>query len=149
MINVVRGFVGLFLLTSGTQAQVAQVVTVCGASKGISAIAERLEQPRLEEDGIAAGSATVMRTPTFGEYDIVINDAVNRFSLREDGAIVTVAPGATDRGFTIVAVYPLGTVETYSLRLDANGNGHLIWVALRTSNAGRRGSVFTAICRRS
>lgn len=137
---------GAIATAGGASAQSTTTITVCGASAGKSYQASG-PPAGWADDGIAAGRITFVRKRE--GYDVVITDAVTTFSAREDGASIVVAPGSSAEQLTLIAAYPLGTVETYQLAVDAAGNGKLIWSALKNGLAGVvKGSLFTAACRR-
>ncbi|WP_133768768.1 hypothetical protein [Enterovirga rhinocerotis] len=126
-------------------AQGAEVVTICEAPQGRSAILHG-QRYRWVDDGLSGGRITILRNAG-GEYDLTIRGLAGEFSARSDGASVTRVQGGTDTDFSLVATYPLQTVEVYQVELDAQGRGSLMWTTSKTIPA-RRASVFFAECRR-
>lgn len=99
------------------------------------------------EDGISNGSITVVQDKS-GQYDLIIKHSGGTLTARADGAVL--APIEKQPGrFTIIAVYPLGTVETYQFTLDRAGNGTLLLARMKNAVPPYRltiGSLLVSTC---
>jgi hypothetical protein len=139
--------IALLVLCGPTKAD-QQVVTVCGASKGMTVTPELGGSPTWSDDSIQGGTLTFTRVDSL-KYDIIIKDALTTFSAREDRASIQAEEGSDNGIITIVATYPIGTIEVYMLALDREGTGRLIWTSMKNRVVGTtKGSLFTATCQR-
>jgi hypothetical protein len=139
--------IALLVLCGPTKAD-QQVVTVCGASKGMTVTPELGGSPTWSDDSIQGGTLTFTRVDSL-KYDIIIKDALTTFSARDDRASIQAEEGSDNGIITIVATYPIGTIEVYMLALDREGTGRLIWTSMKNRVVGTtKGSLFTATCQR-
>jgi hypothetical protein len=122
------------------------IITQCGAQHGFAYTLEPKASGWIE-DGISGGYTLLIRNPG-GSWDILFKDAMRTTSATDDGA--TVLGRQTDpRHFTLLALYPTGTVETYGISGDTEGNTTLIHTSAR-NGVGAIGftsaSVFISKC---
>ncbi len=137
----------LLVLCGPTKAD-QQVVTVCGASKGMTVTPNLGGSPTWLDDDIQGETLTFTRTDNL-KYDIIFKDALTTFSARDTRALIQAEEGSDNGVITIVATYPIGTVEVYMLALDREGAGRLIWTSMKNRVVGiTKGSLFTATCER-
>lgn len=124
------------------------VVTVCSASKGMTVTPELGGQPAWLDDGVQDVTLTFIQLDGL-KYDILIEDPRSTFSARDVRASIQAEEGSDNGIVTIVAIYPVGTIEVYMLALDREGTGRLIWSSMKNRVLGTtKGSLFTASCTR-
>ena len=100
------------------------------------------------DDGIQGLTLTFIQLDGL-KYDVLIEDTRATFSARDVRALIQAEEGSDNGVITIVATYPVGTVEVYMLALDREGTGRLIWSSMKNRVVGTtKGSLFTAICQR-
>lgn len=139
--------IALLVLCGPTKAN-QQVVTVCGASKGMTVTPDLGGSPTWSDDSVQGGTLTFTRIENL-KYDIIFKDALTNFSARDNRASIQAEEGSDNGVITIVATYPIGTVEVYMLDLDREGAGRLIWTSMKNRVVGTtKGALFTATCER-
>lgn len=136
---------GAFLGGMGS-ARAATVMTVCEAPKGKSVA---VGGPSGWSDEGLPGATLTFTTDAVDGFDVATKSASTDTTAKKEGARIRRAFGNEDGAMTLVAEYPLGTVETYQLSLDGAGNGSLIMASLKNRVVGvTKGSLFEAACRR-
>ncbi len=124
----------------------AAVITVCEAPKGKSVA---VGGPSGWSDESLAGATLTFTNDAVDGFDVATKSAASDTTARKEGGRVRRAFGNEDGAMTLVADYPLGTVEVYQLSLDGAGNGNLIMAALKNRVVGvTKGSLLEATCRR-
>jgi hypothetical protein len=131
----------LFLLFQTTAAR-AEDITRCGASTGWGYYSGE----GFVQDQISQGGFLFTRT---GEiFDIIISDVAGTRSATADGSQIFSMGDPSFGEFQLIAVSPapIGTnIETFNVRVDAGGNGEVVWTSLR-SGLLRGGKVMVATC---
>ena len=123
------------------------ITIVCGESAGQTYWLQ--SKDGWTKDGFAGGNVLLSRDSK-GEWDVIYVTKLNKFSAKGDGAQVgllhSVDPLLSGSA-TIVAFYPLGTVEVFHLV----GNGRSVEMATSvakpmTATAPARSSLFVSKC---
>lgn len=138
-------FLAVVTVLAGPAAK-AEVVTVCDRPMGRTAVLEGSDVEWVD-DGLSKGRVSVLRDAA-GSYDVEIWNRGTSFTASQDGATI-LADAGPGSNVTLVARYPLRTVETYVLNLDSGGSGTLFWSSMKNQVAGvTRGAIFVAQCRK-
>ena len=77
-----------------------------------------------------------------GSYDILYSDQIGLHSVQQSGGDV-VARFVTEDTIVLVALYPLGSVETYLFSLK---NREVIWTDIKWGGIAQLGRVMRAPC---
>ena len=85
-----------------------------------------------------------------GGWDVIYATDHNKFTARQDGAKIDVVTNEGVFGSVVlVAIYPLGVVETFHLYRDEKGGSKLVITAAKPAiGAPARSSLFVSQCAR-
>ena len=129
-----------------------QVITSCGASKGYTYFFKGGVVPKDKsgwtEDAISKGNIILVLEGNGKELNIYYKDAQTTKSAKENGGELHLMYAEENLKTIIMLVhYPgNGVLEHYMFRLDANGNGSVVWGTDRATNRYAKASLFQASC---
>ena len=126
----------------------AATITRCGELSGFgwyfAGVAVPASKEGWQKDGMSGGD--IMLIFDGDKPDIVYTDTAGTRSARASGA-TAMSLGAAP-GYRLIAVlYPAGAIEHYVFKLDATGNGTVVWGTARAAGAIQKSSVYVAKCR--
>jgi len=112
------------LLTMAYSAS-AETIAECGKSVG----KEYAGDPNkwTDADGSFNPQTTIVQVGS--DYDVLFRDQLGMRSVRSQQGRVFRVEGADNGRLTLLAVYPLGDIETYQLTLGKDGRGTLLWTS--------------------
>jgi hypothetical protein len=107
------------------------VITTCGASLGKTYVREG-NNGKWVDDGISGGSITLLFDKDKNP-DLIIKSRGGSFSAKGDGATVVISH-FTEGTISVIAAYPLNTVENYMFKINNNGKGFVMWTSTRSND---------------
>jgi len=144
-------FALVFLFNSISQAS-ADVVTVCGGSKGYAYFFPGGVVPPDDEgwgpSQIPKGQ--IIFTMDGEKPDIIIKDALNvTRSVKEHKALVEVLHADSEKGTILIMVfYPAGALEHYLFQLDKKGTGRVVWGTAKATGPIITSKLMVADCQK-
>lgn len=140
---------------SPTLAAENAVITTCELGRGYAYYPPGQLSPGTpsgwQEDGFSPGVGQVTLLRTGSDYELILKDVVNTFSVKEQGGTLTAMLGDAPNSIAVSVFYPQGpTLEAYLFLLDGSGQGLVMWTSARASVglAGRKVGAYAGTCQK-
>lgn len=138
--------IGITMCITSVNAVAQETIIRCGASDGHGYFLEggliQDNDAGWNKDRDEPSAKMELKVLDDGSYDILYSDQIGLHSVQQSGGDV-VARFVTEDTIVLVALYPLGSVETYLFSLK---NREVIWTDIKGGAFVRMGRVMRAPC---